>query len=283
MYDVSDKDIKIKCFNHEKDEIEFKKILGLIRKEDTNIYHLVTKSGDILLRCSGAHRIYDYDKKKYCHVEDIESGKALSKNGETIEFFAKKTKEIEAIVDMEVEDNANYFTNGILSHNTTPGGKALKFYTSIRLKISKIGNLDEGTGVNKERVGINVRVECVKNKTAPPFKREEGVIIFGKGFDNESARIEALVKSGIVERRGAGWLYYEDERIIQGIGNLKGWLEDNPEKEKEMLEKLDELRKAGKIEMEESDADKSEAADYTDEDFSEDKIEGDGKTEVGEV
>lgn len=127
-------------------------------------------------------------------------------------------------------------------NTTTAGGNALKFYSSIRIKTAKFGAaLEEGAGVNKSRVGINVRVECVKNKTAAPFKRSEGVIVFGEGFDNESAYINSLISSGVIERRGAGWLYYKGEKILQGANNLKGWLEENPEKYEQMKEDLSKV------------------------------------------
>ena len=182
FYDISDKNIKIKSFNHKTNQYEFKKIVSLVRKEDSPIYKLITKNGDVLLKCSGAHRIFDSKKKEYFRVKDIQSGNALSKNNESVSFFVVKTNEIEPIVDMEVEDNENYFSNGILSHNTTSGGSALKYYDSLRIKLTKIGSVDEGTGDDKQKIAVRIKAECVKNKTFPPFKKSE--FIFHKQKSN---------------------------------------------------------------------------------------------------
>ena len=146
-YDVSDKKIKIKSFNHETKTIEMKPVNFLNRKYDVIGDPLVTKEGDLLLKSSGDHRIYDAETESYVKVKEIEKGYALNNNQEKIEFFVKETNEIYPIVDLHVEDNENYFSNGILSHNT--GGNALKFYVSIRLKLKKIGAQESGTGEDK--------------------------------------------------------------------------------------------------------------------------------------
>jgi len=273
-YEVSDKNIQIKSFNHKENKNELKKILSLVRKEDAKVYHLVTKTGDILLKCSGAHKIWDNTSKQYFPVMDIESGTALNSASENVEFFVKETGDVVPIVDMEVEGNSNYFTNGILSHNTTTGGNALKYYDSIRLRTSQFGKVEEGSGAVKERTGINVRVECVKNKTAPPFKKAEGVIMFGTGFDNEAAYINLLISSGIITKKGAGWFYYGEEKIIQGLNNLKEWLKSNPDRYIEMKSKLKDVSTSfvPTKEMEEE---------MVEEVFEE--VESDGTTEVGEV
>lgn len=229
FYDVSDKNISIKSFNHETGKNEMKKILSFVRKDDAIVYHLVTKAGNILLKCSGAHRIWDERTNSYQQVENIESGYVLTTSGKKIEFFSKKTEETSPIVDLEVEGNENYFTNGILSHNTTAGGNALKFYASIRLKFSKIGTIETGSGDNKEKTSVRTRVEAVKNKTAPPFHKAEFIISFGKGIDNEAAFFDAIIERGLVQTKGAGWYSLDGKNIAQGATKLREYFENHPE------------------------------------------------------
>ena len=243
-YDISDKNIKIKSFNHEKNKNEFKRILSVVRKEDSTIYKIVTKTGEILLKGSGAHKIFNIDTKQYDSLRDLKEVCCLNNNGDKIQGFVIKTEETEPIVDLEVEGNKNYFTNGILSHNTTAGGNALKFYSSIRLKFSKIGVNEEGTGDDKEKVSIRVRAEAVKNKTAPPFKRCEYIVTFGKGIDNEASIIEAIIEKGIVTKKGA-WISYNGNNIAQGITKFKELLSNNKELYEEMKMKLDNMLKSG--------------------------------------
>lgn len=229
FYDVSDKNISIKSFNHKTGKNEMKKILSFVRKDDAIVYHLVTKAGNILLKCSGAHRIWDERTNSYQQVENIESGYVLTTSGKKIEFFSKKTEETSPIVDLEVEGNENYFTNGILSHNTTAGGNALKFYASIRLKFSKIGTIETGSGDNKEKTSVRTRVEAVKNKTAPPFRKAEFIISFGKGIDNEAAFFDAIIERGLVQTKGAGWYSLDGKNIAQGATKLREYFENHPE------------------------------------------------------
>jgi recombination protein RecA len=119
----------------------------------------------------------------------------------------------------------------------TPGGRALKYYASVRLDIRRIDNIKEGTEV----VGNRTRVRVVKNKVAPPFKSAEFDIMYGKGISKEGsiidvgAELEILVKSG-------SWYSYKDERIGQGRENTKVFLMQNPDIldkiENEIKEKL---------------------------------------------
>ena len=241
-YDVSDKNIKIKSYNHKTNKTEMKRIISLVRKRDSKVYHLVNKHGDILLKCSSAHKIFDIEKNKYFHVGDIESGKALNNNGDVIDFFVKETNEIVPIVDMEVEGNKNYFTNGILSHNTTSGGNALPYYASIRLKVSKVGVIEEGSGENKEKTSVRTRIEAVKNKTYPPFKKEECVIVFGKGIDNDAGILDELIEQDIIHKKG-GWYEYEGNNIAQGLVNLKIWLAEHKDTYEQMKQVLLEKTK----------------------------------------
>lgn len=109
------------------------------------------------------------------------------------------------------------------SPETTTGGRALKFYASVRLDIRKIETLKQGG----DMVGNRVRVKVVKNKIAPPFKEAEFDIMFGKGISKEGDILDLAVKENIVEKSGA-WFAYNNIKIGQGRENAKTYLQDNP-------------------------------------------------------
>ncbi|MCY0987290.1 recombinase RecA [Nannocystis sp. ILAH1] len=110
------------------------------------------------------------------------------------------------------------------SPETTTGGNALKFYSSIRLDIRRIGAIKEGEQV----VGNRTRVKVVKNKLAPPFREVEFDITYGEGVSREGAVIDMGVEAKVVEKAGA-WLSYRGERIGQGRENAKKFLKENPD------------------------------------------------------
>ncbi len=142
--------------------------------------------------------------------------------------------------DIEVEGNHNYFVDGVMVHNspeTTTGGKALKFYASVRLDVRRIETLKDGG----EPVGNRTRVKVVKNKVAPPFKQAEFDILYGVGISREGSLIDMGVDQGIVRKSGA-WYTYEGDQLGQGKENARRFLRDNPdvanEIEKRIKEKL---------------------------------------------
>ncbi len=110
------------------------------------------------------------------------------------------------------------------SPETTTGGNALKFYSSVRLDIRRIGAIKE----RDEVVGNQTRVKVVKNKVAPPFKQIEFDIMYGEGISKMGELIDLGVKGGIVEKSGA-WFSYDSQRLGQGRENAKQFLRDNPE------------------------------------------------------
>jgi recombination protein RecA len=129
--------------------------------------------------------------------------------------------------DLEVAGTGNYFADGVMVHNspeTTPGGRALKFYSSIRLDIRRIESLKDGSEV----VGNRTRVKVVKNKVSPPFRTAEFDIMYGKGISREGSLIDMAVDLGIVKKSGA-WFTYEGEQLGQGRENAKTFLAENPE------------------------------------------------------
>jgi len=110
------------------------------------------------------------------------------------------------------------------SPETTTGGNALKFYSSVRLDIRRIGQIKDKDQI----VGNQTRVKVVKNKVAPPFKVVEFDILYGEGISKEGEIIDLGVLSGIVEKSGS-WYSYNGERIGQGRENAKKFLLDNAE------------------------------------------------------
>jgi recombination protein RecA len=110
------------------------------------------------------------------------------------------------------------------SPETTTGGNALKFYSSVRLDIRRIGAIKKGDEV----IGNQTRVKVVKNKMAPPFKQAEFEILYGKGISKLGELIDLGVANGIVEKAGA-WYSYEKDRIGQGKENARAFLEEHPE------------------------------------------------------
>jgi recombination protein RecA len=119
------------------------------------------------------------------------------------------------------------------SPETTTGGKALKFYSSVRLDIRRIGPVKD----KDEIVGSHVRVKVVKNKVAPPFKQAEFDIMYAEGISHVSLLVDIGAESGIIEKSGA-WYSYGNQRIGQGRENAKMFLKDNPQLMAEIEEKV---------------------------------------------
>jgi recombination protein RecA len=142
--------------------------------------------------------------------------------------------------DIEVEGSHNYLADGILVHNspeTTTGGRALKFYASVRLDVRRIESLKAGTDV----VGNRTRVKVVKNKVAAPFKQAEFDIMYGKGISREGSLIDVGVEQAIIRKSGA-WYTYDGDQLGQGKEKAREFMKENPdvaaEIEKKILEKL---------------------------------------------
>ncbi|ANZ63363.1 DNA recombination/repair protein RecA [Secundilactobacillus paracollinoides] len=116
---------------------------------------------------------------------------------------------------------------------TTPGGRALKFYATVRLEIRRAEQIKEGTDI----IGNRVRIKVVKNKVAPPFKRAEVDIMYGSGISQTGELVDMAVEKEIINKSGS-WYSYGDDRIGQGRENAKGYLADHPEVMAEITSKV---------------------------------------------
>lgn len=121
------------------------------------------------------------------------------------------------------------------SPETTTGGKALKFYASVRLDVRRIETLKDG----QDPVGSRVRVKVVKNKMAPPFRQAEFDMLFGEGVSREGSLIDLGVEHGIVRKAGA-WYTYDGDQLGQGKENARKFLRDNPDLAEELEKKIKE-------------------------------------------
>ncbi|MBI2461040.1 MAG: recombinase RecA [Candidatus Rokubacteria bacterium] len=115
------------------------------------------------------------------------------------------------------------------SPETTPGGRALKFYASVRLDIRRVETLKQGT----DPVGARTKVKVVKNKLAPPFREAEFEMFYGEGISKEGAVLDLAVEHGLVEKSGT-WFSYRNERIGQGRENARKHLKENPKVAEEL-------------------------------------------------
>ena len=121
------------------------------------------------------------------------------------------------------------------SPETTTGGKALKFYASVRLDVRRIETLKDG----QDAVGSRTRVKVVKNKVSPPFKQAEFDIMWGQGISREGSLIDLGVEQGIVRKAGA-WYTYDSDQLGQGKENARSFLRDNPDLADEIEKKIKE-------------------------------------------
>jgi recombination protein RecA len=119
---------------------------------------------------------------------------------------------------------------------TTTGGRALKFYSSMRLDIRRIASIKQGTDI----VGNRTRVKVVKNKVAPPFKEAEFDIVYGEGISTEGDLLDLAVSHKLIQKSGA-WYSYNDERVGQGRENAKTFLQEHPDILEEVRIKIEEI------------------------------------------
>ncbi|KZS71574.1 recombinase RecA [Mycobacterium kansasii] len=161
------------------------------------------------------------------------------------EIESKTDYPIMSRFDIEVEGSHNYFADGVMVHNspeTTTGGKALKFYASVRMDVRRIETLKDGTNA----VGNRTRVKIVKNKVSPPFKQAEFDILYGKGISREGSLIDMGVDQGFIRKSGA-WFTYEGEQLGQGKENARNFLMENVDVANEIEKKIKEKLGIGAV------------------------------------
>ena len=122
------------------------------------------------------------------------------------------------------------------SPEITPGGRALKFYASVRIDIRRIESIKDG----QDAVGNRVRAKVVKNKCAAPFRQAEFDIMFGEGISREGSLIDVAVDLGVVRKSGA-WFTFDDDQLGQGRENAKRFLRENPEVSVQLQQKVLEM------------------------------------------
>lgn len=126
---------------------------------------------------------------------------------------------------------------------TTPGGKALKFYASVRIDVRKADALKDSEGI----MGNKTRAKIVKNKLAPPFKTAEFDILYGEGISQEGCIIDLGCNCDVIQKSGA-WFSYDGEKVAQGRERMRDWLKANPDKAQEIEQKIRAAYKPGKEE-----------------------------------
>jgi recombination protein RecA len=162
-----------------------------------------------------------------------------------MEIESKTNYPIMSRYDIEVEGSHNYFADGVMVHNspeTTTGGKALKFYASVRLDVRRIETLKDGT----DAVGNRTRCKVVKNKVSPPFRQAEFDILYGKGISKEGSLIDMGVEQGFIRKSGS-WFTYEGEQLGQGKENARSFLIENVDVANEIEKKIKEKLGIGAV------------------------------------
>ncbi len=122
------------------------------------------------------------------------------------------------------------------SNETTPGGRALKFHSSVRLDVRRRGQLKSGTDI----IGNDVFVKVVKNKVAPPFRTAEIIINYGEGIDIYKSYLDAGVELGIIAKKGAHWYDWDGERFAGSAADASAYLKNNSEFHQELIKKVDD-------------------------------------------
>ncbi len=147
--------------------------------------------------------------------------------------------------DLEIEGNHTYLVDHVVVHNspeTTPGGRALKFYASVRLDIRRIETLKDGV----EAIGNRVRVKVAKNKVAPPFKQAEFDVIYGEGIPWEGTVLDAALERKIVSKSGS-YFSFGDERLGQGRQNAAAFLKEHPDVVQAILQQVQTQAAEGQV------------------------------------
>lgn len=209
----------------------------LISQPDTGEQAL--EIAEILVRSGGADIVVIDSVAALVHRAEIEGDMGDAHMGLQARLMSQALRKLTAITSKSM--TTVIFINqirqkiGIMFGNpeTTTGGNALKFYSSMRLDIRRISSIKDGQDI----IGSRTRVKVVKNKLAPPFKEVEFDIIFGEGISKEGDILDLAVDAGIIEKAGT-WFSYGDIRIGQGRENAKDYLRKNESVKEDIREKI---------------------------------------------
>jgi hypothetical protein len=241
--DVSFLNRTVKSFNVINRQVEDKRVITLVRKEDvsTTISVWDKETSSFLFSASPAHRVcrIKEDKEEWVALESIIDNPAIILKGINHNIPIKLSiSGSSPILDFEVEDNHNYFSNDILSHNTTPGGNAVKYYASIRLDVRKVEYI---TGKDEDDfIGLRSRVTAKKNKTSVPNRKGEIEIYFSRGIDPLSEYFDFALSYDVIKKTGNTYTY-KDEKLGVGKNNAVEALRKWENIYNEIKEKVDSL------------------------------------------
>ena len=213
-----------------------KAVLSFGKNETTKLHELIAP----YVHPSMQYKLLERFRGRFAVEPEFVEPTLLPVPAPVLEVKAKPRTRSMHRFDIEVEGSHNYLADGVIVHNspeTTTGGRALKFYASVRLDVRRIETLKDGT----DMVGNRTRVKVAKNKVAPPFKQAEFDILYGIGISREGSLIDVGVEQSIIRKSGA-WYTYEGDQLGQGKENARKFLRDNPdvaaEIEKRIKEKL---------------------------------------------
>lgn len=239
--DISELNKTIKSYNHKINQVEYKKIIRVIRKQNDFVYIVKTPFNSI--ECSLDHKFcIGFGETDYKTVEELvdegyEKVKILGDNGFESIIQIEKTDILKPIYDLEVEGNHNLFTNNLLSHNsmgdptTVSGGKAIPFYAHVRIRITR-------SEIDRENQQNVMKFTVIKNKLAPPFK--VGTIIYNweTGFDLFSEIGELAIEFEIIKKVGNTYYFPQTNDTQVGKKKTIQYLKDNQDYMKNILEPL---------------------------------------------
>jgi len=187
-------------------------------------HRLVVTDGHLIFTPGGAVKAIDLSVGDAVLVYDKDARSTVL--GSIVDIDLRPAGDGERRFDLEIEGHHTYLADGVVVHNspeTTTGGRALKFYASIRLDIRRQDAIKNGT----ESIGVRTKVKVVKNKLAPPFREAEFDVLYGEGISKSGTILDAAVEQSLVEKSGT-WYTFKNERIGQGRENAKKWLQENP-------------------------------------------------------
>lgn len=187
IFDMKDLGIEVLTINDDGDEI-YKPILNFVIKESVDEHYT-----DGILKGTGAHRIKEFGKE--IHLKEHPDFKIVNSPMK--------------VVDIEVGDEHTYLANGRLNHNTTSGGKAIAFHSSVRLRLKSVGQikLAKSSDTPEAVLGITTRAQVVKNRMGPPLRSVDYEIYFDSGIDDFGSWLTMLKNHGLVTQAGAWYTY----------------------------------------------------------------------------